>query len=277
MTDFLHQVLMALVSAGISSPRLELRMMLGHILKQDSSLVGFDVSLSEEQAEQLQTMVNRRIKHTPLDKILGVKDFYKNTFVVDENVLTPRPDSETLVEAAINLARKNNAQNILEFGVGSGCLILSVLDEVKNLTGVGVDKSAKALNIAKINGDKLNLNSRIEWRQFDYFSDEVFFEKYSLIISNPPYIPSADVVQLDEEVRCHDPLMALDGGNDGYVHYRRLAEIVPHLLADGGYVLLEAGIGQADEIAKIFMEQGLNFQGKICDLGGVERCIILKK
>lgn len=277
MNDIFQKTVSELSAAGIDSPRLEARMMLGSVLACDYRTLGAGIPLSEEQKQLLGRMVLRRISHEPLDKILGFRDFYKYSFKVTKDVLSPRPDSETLVEAAISMARRTKASSILEFGVGSGCLILSILGDVPALKGLGVDKSAAALSVAIANAEKLGLSDRIIWRQFDYFSNDVIEQKFSMIISNPPYIPTADITGLDEEVRAYDPMMALDGGADGYDHYRRLAEIVPHLLEDGGYVLLEAGFGQADTIAEIFEKQGLSLEGKICDLSGVERCIILKK
>lgn len=277
MSNVFQQTISALSAAGIESPRLEARMMLGSLLGCDCNMIGSNITLSGQQEILLENMVRRRVKHEPLDKILGYRDFYKYRFKVNADVLSPRPDSETLVEAAVSIARRIKAETILEFGVGSGCLILSILGDVSGLKGIGVDKSAAALSVAIGNAESLGFSDRIIWRQFDYFSNDVIGQKFSMIISNPPYIPTADIAGLDEEVRAYDPKMALDGGTDGYEHYRRLAEIVPPLLEDGGYVLLEAGIGQADTIAKIFESRNLTLEGKICDLSGIERCIILKK
>ena len=277
MTDVFRQTVAVLSAAGIESPRLETRMMLGGIIGCDDNGVGADVVLSPKQKQELDEMVRRRARHEPLDKILGFRDFYKYRFKVSRDVLSPRPDSETLVEAAVSIARRGRSKTILEFGVGSGCLILSILGDVPDMTGTGVDKSAAALKVAAANAESLGLSDRVVWRQCDYFSNDAVGQKFSMIISNPPYIPTADIAGLDKEVREYDPLMALDGGVDGYCHYRRLAEIVPPLLDEGGYVLLEAGMGQADTIAGIFEKQGLALENKICDLSGIERCIILKK
>lgn len=277
MTDVFRQIVTALSGVGIESPRLEARMMLSRALGCDSNETGMDAVLSEAQKRLLDGMVKRRLMHEPLDKILGFREFYKYRFKVNEDVLSPRPDSETLVEAAVSIARRVKSESILEFGVGSGCLILSILGDVSGMKGVGVDKSPAALKVAAANAESLGLSDRVVWRQFDYFSNEVIGQKFSMIISNPPYIPTGDIAGLDAEVREHDPLMALDGGADGYAHYRRLAEVVPSLLTDGGHVLLEAGMGQADTVTGIFAEQGLTLEGKICDLSGIERCIILKK
>lgn len=266
-----------LSSAGIDSPRLEARMMLAEILQLVPELIETNIILSDEQAQQLQSMIERRQQHEPLDKILGYRDFYKHRFIVDQNVLSPRPDSETLVEAAIEITRKENTKSILEFGVGSGCLILSILSEFPHMYGLGLDKSIDALHIAAQNAQRLNIEQQISLQCIDYFHDELPKQKFSMIISNPPYIPTTDIPSLDKEVRLFDPLLALDGGEDGYLHYRRLASIIPSLLTDNGKALLEIGIGQADTVCSIFNNHGLNTVAKIKDLSGIDRCIIFKK
>ena len=276
MTISFGDLVSSLSTLGIDSPRLEARMMLADVLNVDINVIGADISVDGEQEAEVKQMLARRMKHEPLDKILGIKEFYKSSFVVNSDVLSPRPDSEILVEEAIKIAKQNNLDKIIEFGVGSGCLILSILQDVPQMSGLGFDKSEKALEIAKQNAKRLGLESRINFEKFDYFNDETE-AKTSLIISNPPYIPTSDIDELDEEVKKYDPFMALDGGEDGYVHYRRIAEIAPLILEDGGYILLEGGIGQADMIAEIFADKGLKLVAKVCDLSGIERCIILKK
>ena len=276
MTISFGDLVSSLSTLGIDSPRLDARMMLADVLNVDINVIGADISVDGEQEAEVKQMLARRMKHEPLDKILGIKEFYKSSFVVNSDVLSPRPDSEILVEEAIKIAKQNNFDRIIEFGVGSGCLILSILQDVPQMSGLGFDKSEKALEIAKQNAKRLGLESRINFEKFDYFNDETE-AKTSLIISNPPYIPTSDIDELDEEVKKYDPFMALDGGEDGYVHYRRIAEIAPLILEDGGYILLEGGIGQADMIAEIFADKGLKPVTKVCDLSGIERCIILKK
>ncbi len=276
MTISFGDLVSSLSTLGIDSPRLEARMMLADVLNVDINVIGADISVDGEQEAEVKQMLARRMKHEPLDKILGIKEFYKSSFIVNSDVLSPRPDSEILVEEAIKIAKQNNLDKIIEFGVGSGCLILSILQDVPQMSGLGFDKSEKALEIAKQNAKRLGLESRINFEKFDYFNDETE-AKTSLIISNPPYIPTSDIDELDEEVKKYDPFMALDGGEDGYVHYRRIAEIAPLILEDGGYILLEGGIGQADMIAEIFAGKGLKPVNKVCDLSGIERCIILKK
>ena len=276
MIDAFHNTINKLADSGIDSPRLEARMLIAHILGVDINNLPADITLSAKQQSELMLLVERRIAHEPLDKILGYKEFYKYTFKVSKDVLSPRPDSEILVEEAIRIAKMTSADSILEFGIGSGCLILSILADCQNLRGLGLDKSPAALKIANENAAMLGVSNRVEFREFDYFKDRLT-SSFPLIISNPPYIPTAEISQLDTEVKAHDPFMALDGGNDGYDHYRQLAQIIPNILLPQGFVLLEGGAGQADTIASLFVNQGLHLIKKARDLSGVERCIILQK
>lgn len=270
----LNEVVRLLVAGNIPSPRLEARILLEYV-------GGSPFAEVDGKTEQkLRRLVERRLAHTPLDKLLGRREFYKNEFVVNEDVLTPRPDTEILVEAAIGLIRQNGFKNVLDLGTGSGCIILSLLDDCPQLRGTAVDKSAAALETARRNASRLGLTERISFVLGSWFADD-FVQKtgdgFDLIVSNPPYIPTADIDALEPEVREHDPLSALDGGVDGFAHYQQIASLTPLLLNKGGYILLEAGIGQARRVAEIFAGGGLNLVEIRPDLAGTERCVILKK
>ena len=165
-------------------------------------------------------------------------------------------------------------------GTGSGCIIESILAERPQALGVAVDVSEKSLQVAQKNAENLGLSERLQFIQADWFAAdfcERIGKKFAMIVSNPPYIPTADIATLEPEVKNYDPLPALDGGTDGFSCYRRIAEIAPKLLRDNGYILLEAGIGQADEIAVIFTRQGLKHIRTVADLGGINRCVVLQK
>ncbi|MBR1649077.1 MAG: peptide chain release factor N(5)-glutamine methyltransferase [Alphaproteobacteria bacterium] len=265
-----------LAEAGISSPRLEARMIFAFILQSEEELITPFSEITPAQETDLRKIIKRRLNHEPLDKILGYRDFYKYRFKVNDEVLSPRPDSEILVEAAIKRAKNFSSPKILELGVGSGCLILSVLGDVVNAQGVGIDKSPQALKIARHNTSVLQMENRLELKQWDYFLPPFTNEKFSLIISNPPYIPSDDIQSLQKEVKDFDPVIALDGGQDGCDHYRRIAEIIPQMIEKGGYLLLEIGINQASKVCEIFIRQGFVLEETIRDLAGIERCLVLK-
>lgn len=280
MSTFFTDIVNQLVEAGIDNPRLETRLILAHIKQCAASEIYSDINLDETQQKQLKVVLNRRLNHEPLDKILGTRSFFKYDFAVNADVLSPRPDTETLVESVLETyPDRNQALNFLDLGTGSGCIIESLLAEYPNANGLAVDISAKALSVAQQNAENLGLVKRLNFLQADWFASDFVQKinrKFEVIVTNPPYIPTADITKLDKEVKNFDPLMALDGGADGFSSYRRLAEVVPQLLTDGGYVFIEAGIGQAEKIAQIFTTGGLRLQAIKTDLSGIQRCVILQ-
>lgn len=279
VSEMYDEAVFCLSKAQIPSPRLEARLMLLEALGLSADeTVPFSASTGERQKVFFDTMLAKRLRHFPLCKILGRKGFYKYDFIVNEQVLSPRPDTEILVEAAVEFSQKYELRQMVDFGTGSGCILLSVLGDISQMEGTGVDISAEALDIAARNAENLGLSSRAEWIKAGWFDKEIVArleQKYDLMVSNPPYIPSGDIAALEEEVREHDPILALDGGKDGLRDYRRLAEIAPLILRPGAYIMLEAGIGQADAIASVFMQQGFALEQIRQDLNGIPRCVIL--
>lgn len=280
MTDF-ENLVNILVQANIASPRLEARLLLAKVLQkdcQDSSLL--TVELSQNQKNNLKELIVRRTKnHEPLDKIIGLKGFYKYEFEVNGDVLSPRPDTEILLEEALKLIQ-NQKVSILDLGTGSGCILLSLLKENPSAQGVGVDVSDKALCVAQKNAKKLGITMQVKWQNISWNETNFLTQinkEFDMIVSNPPYIPDDDIQTLEPEVKQHDPLLALSGGKDGYDAYHRIAELAPKLLKKGGYILLECGVGQASQVADIFMKQGLSLYKIVKDLQNIERCVILKK
>lgn len=274
--EFFNRTVAALAAAGIDSPRLEARILLAHVTGMESNVYDPGRKLSPRQMSEAGWLLERRLAHEPLDKVIGRRDFYKYRFVVNREVLSPRPDSETLVEAAAELIAEHRLSSLLELGVGSGCLLLSLLADCPGTRGVGADISPAVLAVAAENARRLKVEDRLRLVEFDYFKD-VFSERFDLIVSNPPYIPSADVAFLAPEVKDYDPLSALDGGADGLDHYRQIASVAGGWLNDGGYLVLEAGAGQAGDIASVFAGSGWQTVGMREDLNGIKRCVILKK
>lgn len=279
MSGIFEQTVRQLATAGIASPRLEARLLIAHVLNCPAAEVLSDIMLSAEQLNILQTLLKQRLKHKPIDKIVGHREFYKYDFRVDENVLSPRPDTEILVEKALQML-PDGEFNILDLGTGSGCIIESVLAQRPTAHGVAVDISAQSLNVARNNAENLGLEKRIQFIQADWFDTDFIRQigqKFTAIVTNPPYIPTADILKLEPDVKDYDPLLALDGGNDGFDSYRRIASLTPSLLKDGGYIFIEAGSGQASEIAAIFTQSGLKHIATAADLAGIARCVILQK
>lgn len=279
MDNVFSEVVQKLAAVGVESPRLEARLLIAFAAETSPSQVFTDIILNAHQTAKLQQALAQRLAHKPLDKILGHREFYKADFTVDENVLSPRPDTEILVEKALQYITET-MHDILDLGTGSGCIIESILAEKSWLCGMAVDASDNSLAVARQNAEKLGLTMRLRFLCADWFSPDFanqIGQKFDIIVSNPPYIPTGDIPALAPEVKDYDPLMALDGGVDGYDDYRRIAELAPDLLKAGGYILLEAGIGQAKNIASIFEHHGLKLVEIVNDLNNIERCVILQK
>lgn len=272
MSDLFDQTIRQLAAAAIPSPRLETSRLWEYAFP--------DGIQTPEGRQKLQEAVSRRLRCEPLDKILGRRGFYKFEFKVTKDVLSPRPDTEIIVEEALKFLNPGITQKIVDFGTGSGCILLSLLAENKRWLGWGIDQSSAALQIAAANAEALNVCEQVHWLHKSWFDMDfpaALQPEINLAVSNPPYIPHAEIAMLDPDVREYDPLAALDGGVDGFDHYRRLAEVIPPLLAPDGVVMLEAGINQAEEIASIFSSAGLKLQKIVPDLAGIDRCVILKK
>jgi len=268
--DIKEEIIQALVSAHIPSPRLEANIIIKYAAPDYPNI-------TDNQKQAINSMLRRRCNHEPLDKIIGKKEFYKSVFKVNQNVLSPRPDTEILVERALNLIPSDTSYKILDLGTGSGCILLSLLKEKTLSLGVGVDVSKKALDIAKENAKLLGVSSRTEFINKSWNDVELKAEEFDMIVSNPPYIESDEINCLDEEVKTYDPIVALDGGKDGLDCYREIADKAPKWLKKNGYILLEVGYNQAEQVKDIFKDSTLKFIDFAKDLSEIKRCIILKK
>ncbi len=266
---------------NIASSRYELRLLLAEILKTDVDGIRFyKDELTAEQREEFEKYVLKRAQHCPVDKIIGHKGFYKYEFKVNENVLSPRPETELLVEEGLKFAGECSQPKILELGVGSGCVLLSVLAEMPQAFGFGADISLKALEVAKENAKRLGVENRVRWFNLSWFDEnaaDLLGGEFDVIISNPPYIPTKEIASLDSEVKNFDPITALDGGEDGLRDYWQIMRLASLLLKQGGRLLFELGEGQAQIVAAQDKDFGLIWEKTLKDLSGTERCIILKK
>ncbi len=259
---------------GVDTPRLDAEVLLSHILKCDRIhlYVNFDRPLVEEELAAFRQMVKVRVQRMPVAYILGEKEFMGHTFRVTPDVLIPRPDTEILVEEAIRLLAEKDSPRIVDIGTGSGAILLSVLLGTEGSTGVAVDLSPKALAVAKSNGERLGLAGRADFRLGDLYApvDELF----DAILSNPPYIPVRDMAGLSPEVK-QEPEMALVGGVDGLDFYRRLIDEAPCYLKEGGIVLFEVGIYQAQDVAELGKARGFRTQRILPDYAGIDRVVVL--
>lgn len=226
-----------------------------------------------EAAGRLSAMAARRIAGEPVSRILGAREFWSMAFRVTPDTLDPRPDTETLIEAALDLfaARRGDALRIVDFGAGTGAILAALLREFPRASGIGVDLSEAAAAVARENLTALGLAGRSAIVVGDW--DGGLSGTFDLIASNPPYIPSADIAGLAPEVRAHDPRLALDGGADGLDAYRALAPLAARRLAPGGLALFEVGIGQAGAVVDLCRAAGLAPLAPRLDLGGTARVV----
>ncbi|HEY0121993.1 MAG TPA: peptide chain release factor N(5)-glutamine methyltransferase, partial [Rhizobium sp.] len=216
---------------------------------------------------------DRRLAREPVSRILGRREFWGLSFSVSEATLDPRPDSEVLVEEAIAALDGCANPRVLDLGTGTGCLLLAILSDIAGATGIGVDISPEAVSMARVNALQLGLEHKAAFHQGDWMDG--LDERFDLVISNPPYIPCADIVGLEPEVRTFDPQAALDGGADGLDAYRLLADGLGRVLKSGGMAIIELGAGQAEAVSGLFLAAGLGIECIADDLGGVPRALIV--
>ncbi|MHA1539005.1 MAG: peptide chain release factor N(5)-glutamine methyltransferase [Alphaproteobacteria bacterium] len=260
----------------------ETRLLLAYTLNETKEkLIAYPETLVSSAAEDaFNARIKRRLAHEPIAKIIGVKEFWGRNFIVSQDVLDPRPDSETLIETAIkHFPDKKSPLKILDLGTGSGCLLLTLLDEYPVANGVGLDISKEALKIAEKNATELGLKNRATFLEGDFSEINLLVsgKNFDMVITNPPYIALKDRESLDPEVREYDPTSALFGGIDGLDAYRNIADSVKNQLSQKGFLFVEAGIGQGEKIKEIFTRTGFSFVGFECDLSGIERCLIFKQ
>lgn len=264
-----------LARAGIEGARGEARLLLSHATGWPRErLFGYPEAIVPDAAPFLRS-VERRAGREPMSHILGRREFWGRDFLIGPQVLDPRADTETLIEAALAWAKgRAEPLRILDFGTGSGAILLTLLAELPNSTGLGIDLSEAALATAAANAQALGLGDRVRFQQGSW--GEGIEEWFDLIVSNPPYIPTADIAGLEPEVARHEPHLALDGGADGLVAYRSLMPDAARLKASGGLIALELGIGQAEAVARIARQAGLLPIGTARDLAGIDRVLILR-
>jgi release factor glutamine methyltransferase len=222
-------------------------------------------------AAVLDSFVARRLAGEPVDRITGSRGFWTLDLAVEPAVLSPRADTETIVRAALD--RLGPARRILDLGTGSGAILLALLAELPEARGVGVDVSPEALAVARRNADLSGLAARAAFLEGGW--DAALGQRFDLVVSNPPYIPTGDIAGLDPEVRDHDPHLALDGGADGLDAYREILPLLPRLLTEDGSAVLEIGFGQGEDVARLSAEAGLTVLEIRPDLGGVPRAVVL--
>jgi release factor glutamine methyltransferase len=276
--DAMAILIRAFETAGVPDAAFDARLLLCAAANIDHSSLIRDpqAPLDHAARETLLGFARRRVAREPVTRIIGERGFWSLDLDVAPGVLDPRPDTETLVDAAVETfgERMDASLRIADLGTGSGALLCALLDVFPNAVGVGIDLAPAACALARRNLGRCGFTARGEVRQGGWASAAP--GPYDLIVSNPPYIATGDIPGLDPEVRDHDPALALDGGSDGLDAYRALTTVLPSLLATDGWAILEVGAGQAAAASAILSGHGLRPSAVRRDLGGVERALILR-
>jgi len=256
-------------------PELDARIILKERANAEWSDIIADAN-REIECDEVLGDLNERLNGRPLSRIYGKREFWGMDFTVNEYTLDPRPDSETLIEAALGYYKgKTPPKTILDLGTGSGCLLLSLLKEFPDATGVGADISEGAIATASNNAKSLGLDARCQFQVSNWC--ESIDQKFDLIISNPPYIASKVIPNLEKEVKNHDPMAALDGGNDGLDAYHSIFFRLKHVLNDDGYALFEIGFDQADDMKRLSKKYEIRLGDIYPDLSGNPRVVEMFK
>ena len=263
--------------SNIINPELDSELLLSKALnkKREKILTNLKKEVNKKQLDKFNLYLSRRKKKEPIAYILGFKYFWKYKFFINKSVLVPRPETEQIVEETLNYLSDNESKKILDIGTGSGCIIVSVLKERSKCKAIAIDISSKALKVAKTNAKIHHLENKIKFINIDI--DKFNYNKYDLILSNPPYISNIDLIRLDDDIRIYEPRESLSGGLDGYEKIIKVIEKSSKLLKNNGKLIVEIGDTQKNNVLKLLKNNGfyINKTGK--DLSGRDRCIVSTK
>ena len=259
------------------SAKLDVEILLSEAIKKNREylIINFKKKVENKNIKLFKKMLNKRKKGEPIAYILNKKEFWKNSFYVDRNVLIPRPDTEVLVEEVLKLFNKNLKLNVLDIGTGSGCILLSILKERNNFYGTGIDISKKAIKVANFNAKMHQLSNRVDFYYSDI--DKFLFGKYDLIVSNPPYIKKMSLKYLDKDIKGYEPTQALDGGKCGFSEIEKVVNKASILIKKNGRFVLEIGFDQKKKTLEILKNNGFFINRAVKDYGKNDRCIICTK
>jgi release factor glutamine methyltransferase len=261
----------------IANPQLDSEILLSNSIKRDKKHIILNPKevLNSEQLGKFKSLIERRKKGEPIAYLINKKEFWKDEFFVNKDVLIPRPDSELIIEQVLKIYSKDDQLQILDIGTGSGCILLSILKERSNFYGTGIDISKKSINVSKFNAKQLNLTNRVKF--FHSSVDNFNNGKYDIIVSNPPYIEQLSLKYLEKDVVNFEPKLALSGGFDGFSKIRKVINKTSILIKKNGKFILEIGFNQKNKVIKILKEEGFYVNKAIKDYGNNDRCIISTK
>ena len=273
----LNQASKTLKQLSNTSSKLDSEILLSKIIKKNRKylILNSNEELKKENIKSFDYLVKRRKKGEPIAYLINKKEFWKQNFYINQNVLIPRPDTELLVEETLKLFNVNSKLNMLDIGTGSGCILLSILKERRNFFGTGIDISKKAINVARFNAKMHQLSNRVKFYNSDV--DKFLIGKYDLVVSNPPYIKRQDLKYLEVDVKGFEPKLALDGGKDGFSKIIKVISKTSTLLKRNGRFILEIGFGQKKKILSILKQNNFLINKVVKDYGKNDRCVISTK
>jgi len=261
----------------ISNPQLDSEILLSNSIKRNKKYIILNPKelLKSEQLKKFNDLIERRKKGEPIAYLINKKEFWKDEFFVNKDVLIPRPDTELIIEQVLKTYSKESQFQILDIGTGSGCILLSILKERPNFYGTGIDISKKSINVSKFNAKQLNLKNRVKF--FHSSVDNFKIGKYDIIVSNPPYIEFLSLKYLEKDIVNFEPKLALNGGLDGSSKIRNVINKAKNLIKKNGKFILEIGFNQKNKVKKILKKEGFYVNRTIKDYGNNDRCITSTK
>jgi len=261
---------------NISSSRLDAEIIISNILgiERENLISNDKITINDKIIEEYNSAIYRRSKREPIAYITGKKEFWSHNFIVNHSTLVPRPETEILIHKIVKIF-KNKKINIMDIGTGSGCILLSILKELKFSKGIGIDISPKAIRIAEENSKKMKLFNRVNFRVCNV--DKICGSKFDLVVSNPPYIPFKEIKNLSIDIRNYEPIIALNGGVDGLDLIKKVIYKSTRVLKKSGLLAMEIGNGQYKEVSNILRQSGFREYSKECDYKDNVRCIISTK
>ena len=277
ITNILNVGLATLRKNKVPNAQLDAEILLSSSIKRNKKHIILNPKelLNLEQVNKFKSLIERRKKGEPVAYLINRKEFWRDEFYVDKDVLIPRPDTELIVEQVLKIYSKKSQIQILDIGTGSGCILLSILKERPNFYGTGIDISKKSINISKFNAKQLNLFNRVKF--FHSSVDNFKIGKYDLVVSNPPYIELLNLKYLEKDVVNYEPKLALNGGFDGFSKIRQVIKKTRNLIKKNGKFILEIGFNQKNKVKEILKKEGFFINKSIKDYGNNDRCIISTK
>tara|TARA_B100000953_G_scaffold270886_1_gene241424 strand:+ start:285 stop:1127 length:843 start_codon:yes stop_codon:yes gene_type:complete len=275
--NILTQAFKELSNSNIKNANLDCEVLLSNIINKDREYVILNSkkNLDRKYIDIFNNLIDRRKKSEPIAYLINKKEFWKETFYIDKNVLIPRPDTEHIVEEVLKLTQNNSKSHVLDIGTGSGCILLSILKERKNFIGTGIDISKKCIKVSKYNANRLELDNRTRFYISDV--DNFLIGKYDVVVSNPPYIENLNLKYLDRGIVNFEPRLALSGGRDGFSEIAKVINKTSGLIKKNGVFVLEIGHNQKNKVTEKLKAKGFYIKKVLKDYGKNDRCIISSK